>query len=62
MAKTKVPVADGYHGKSVGMMKKAGVPTTQDVDLIAKTEVPGAAGYYRKSVHVLAKAEVYGTA
>ena len=61
MAKTKVPVADGYHGKSVGMMEKAGVPTTQNDDVIAKTEVPGTAGYLRNSVYVSAKTEVPGT-
>ena len=43
-AKTKVPVADGYQGKSVGTMQKAGVPTTKNVDLITKPEVPGADG------------------
>jgi hypothetical protein len=32
-------MADGYHGRSVGVMEKAGVPTTQHV-VIAKTEVP----------------------
>ena len=48
MANAKVPAADGYYGKSVGMMEKAGVPTTQNDDVIAKTEVPGTAGYHRK--------------
>jgi hypothetical protein len=43
MAKTKVSVADGYEGKIVGMMEKAGVPTTQNDDVVAKTEVPGTA-------------------
>jgi hypothetical protein len=62
MAKTKVPVADGYHGKSVGMMEKAGVPTTENDNVIAKTEVPGTAIYHRNSVHVSTKAEVPGTA
>lgn len=61
IAETKVPVADGYHGKSVGMMEKAGVPTTQNDNFIAKTEVPGTAGYLRNSVYVSAKTEASGT-
>ena len=61
-ANAKVPVAEGYHGKIVGTMEKAGVPTTQNDDVIVKTEVPGTAGYHRNSVHISTKTEFPGTA
>jgi hypothetical protein len=52
MAKAKVPVADENHEKSVGMMERAGILTTENVDVIAQTEVPGTAGYHKTGARI----------